>query len=204
MHPHSRRVLQTLGALLILSVTAGLWLSRGPDYILSFKREVHSPLASADLGPLLGALDRWPEWHFHVIRVEASSQPLSAGTALKLFLEPPKKEWKRFELNLKLTDFQPQERVSVSLESESRGRLERLLTDVHWDIQLLPQGSGKGTLIQGTGYARTNGGRARLLGRMAPRILMNQVFYPNLEALAHPEKRKGRSNDAENGRLLPF
>ncbi|NDD91127.1 hypothetical protein EBZ37_03480 [bacterium] len=204
MHPHTRRVFQTLGSLLIISLAAVLWLSRGPDYSLTFEREVLSPLSSSELGPLLGRPESWPEWHFHVNRVEASNQPLSAGTALRLFLEPPKKEWKRFELNLKLIRFQPQEHLSVAVESESRGRLERLLTGVRWDIQLLPQPSGRGTLIQGSGQARTNGGRARLLGRIVPRILMNQVFYPNLEALAHPEKRKGRSNDAENGKLLPF
>jgi hypothetical protein len=33
---------------------------------------------------------------------------------------------------------------------------------------------------------------------------MNQVFYPDLEALAHPEKRRGKTGEKHDGRLLPF
>jgi len=166
-------------------------------------------LAVEELRQELANTKTWPEWHFNAQRLETfaqadqSTSTASASSILRLFLEPPKKEWKRFELDLQVDQKSP-DRIDARIIRESKGRLEKLLSDIRWSIELLPAPDGKGTLIRGEALARTTGPKARLLARVVPRIVMNQVFYPDLEALAHPEKRRGNTGEKRDGRLLPF
>jgi hypothetical protein len=199
MHPHTRKALFFLAALAVLGLASRAWLSRGPDFELSFERQVRSPLSIEALQQELANTPTWQEWHFNVQRVEATSSP----STLRFFLEPPKKEWKRFELDLQVEQKSPN-RIESRVLQESKGRLEKLLSTISWSIQLLPDPEGQGTLIRGEAHARTQGPKARMLGRVVPRIVMNQVFYPDLEALAHPEKRRGQTGEKHDGRLLPF
>jgi hypothetical protein len=197
MHPHTRKALASLLVLAVLGLGTRAWLSRGPDFELTFIRQVRSPLSIDVLQQDLANTPTWPEWHFNVQRVE------STPSTLRLYLEPPKKEWKRFELDLQVDQKSPN-RIEAQVLRESKGRLEKLLSDVHWSIELLPAPEGQGTLIRGEARARTLGPKARMIGRVVPRIVMNQVFYPDLEALAHPQKRRGQTGENHDGRLLPF
>ncbi|MEN9723310.1 MAG: hypothetical protein RJB38_1296 [Pseudomonadota bacterium] len=190
-------------------IATGFWLSRGPDETFTFSRVVPSQQSPEALSLLLAEPKSWPRWHFNAIRSEASGVivPQSENEPaqqVRLFMEPPKKEWKRFELDLEVLVYRPGRQLTVRLKRDSKGRLEKLFSDITWSIELLPQTQEPGTLIQGTVRATSKSSRARLLTRIAPRVVLNQLFYPNLEALGDPMKQKGTENASTSGSLLPF
>ncbi len=205
MHPHSRKVLLTAAVIAVLGLSTRALLSRGPDYELTFERQVRSSLAIEELRQELATSRNWPEWHFNAVQVEPvqTGEDTATGPTLRLLMEPPKKEWKRFELDLQVHQKSP-DHLEAKVVRESKGRLEKLLSEIRWSIELLPAPDGQGTLIRGEAHARTIGPKARMIGRVVPRVVMNQVFYPDLEALAHPEKRRGKTGEKRDGRLLPF
>jgi len=193
-----------IGLLLVfsLSLATWSWLSRGPDFTVQFERTVQSPLSIEELGKAFSDPAQWPSWHFNLVSVDSNS-PIVAGSLVLLKMEPPKKEWKRFELQLRVREFEPGKKLSVEVDSETKGRLQKVLREVSWEIELLPQAQGQGTLLRGRAQAKTASPRGRLMARLAPRVVMNQVFYPDLESLADLNKRKHQKGE-HDGRLLPF
>ncbi len=200
MHPHTRRILAFMLAGVLMMVALFGLLSRGPDFEARFERRVESPLPIQELQAELQNTSDWPQWHFNTIRSELISE---GPRRVRLFLEPPKKEWKRFELELAVLPT-PTGTLTVRLEHESKGRLNRLFSAISWTIELLPQPEGQGTLIRGTLRATTSGPKGRVFARLAERLVLNQLFYPDLEALANPQKRKVKTGESKDGRLLPF
>lgn len=194
MHPHTRKLLLGATALFLGAGAILGWTARGPDYELTFTREVVSTVPSSSLQKAVEAAVNWPDWHFNtreVTAVDLSGQPYPAklqlvekGSLLIFSMEPPKKEWKRFEIKSQVLDYVPGRRLEVRFLEETKGRIQKLLSDFSWTIEFIPQEGGLSTLIRGTARATTLSSRARIIGRLAPRILMNQVFYPDLEKLS--------------------
>lgn len=170
------------GVLLMASV------AQGPDRRIDFHRETGSARSPSEVAPFLNDPAKWPQW-FHALKQvrspdgNAAAQPLEPGrTQLRLLIEPPKKEWKRFELEVRVTAFEPGRKLELELVKDSTGKLDRLFSKIRYRVELRPDGTG--TRILGNASALTRNWRSRLFGWMIPRILMHQIFYPDLIELA--------------------
>jgi hypothetical protein len=197
MHPHTQKLLLGAATLLALGGALGGWAARGPDFQVQFEREVITSTPPEPLKKAVHNLINWSEWHFNTREVLAidltglayppKAQVLMKGALIEFSMEPPKKEWKRFVIKAVATEYSPGQILSVRLLDESKGRISQLVAHLQWTIEFLPSPSGVGTLIRGRATALTQSPRARFFGRLFPRILMNQLFYPDLERLARLE-----------------
>lgn len=167
-------------------------LTTGPDLDLTFSRQVPSPFEAAHLDRQISSVTRWPGWFISLARVDtepSDSKMISQGSILKLHIDPKKGQKKRFDLTFKVTEYVPTQKLHLMLLDDSSGRLVRLFDRVEWILELQPNPKTKGSLIRGTAIAHTRHWRSRFFGRVSERILMNQIFYPNLVKLAeltHP------------------
>jgi len=197
MHRHTLKLLVGVSAVLLGLTLLGLWAGNGPDFELQMVREVPTTIPLPQLQKAMGATINWPEWHFNTRQVQAidltglaypaKAQWIESGTLLIFSMEPPKKEWKRFLIRARIDEYVPGSRLRLSFIEETKGRIQKLLSDLNWTLEILPDPATGHHLIRGTVRASTLSARARIFGRLAPRILMNQVFYPDLEKLARLE-----------------
>jgi hypothetical protein len=178
-----------LSSLIGLSFIAFVFFAAlGPDRELRFLREIPSSLDPERLDRNISAVSRWPQWFFSTAEVQLlnsegkTDQKLQKGSIVQLKIDPRKGERKRFLLTAEVTDYIPAQRLTLKILKDSTGRLNRLFDDMHWNIELVSR--KQGSLIRGTITARTHHWRARLFGQMSEKILMNQIFYPNLIKLA--------------------
>jgi hypothetical protein len=202
MHPHTQKLLTglTLGA--ALSVGGYFWVGRGPDFQVHFERQVVSQVPPQSLAKSVDHIINWADWHFNTRQVQATDatgmvysakdQTLMRGSLLRFSMEPPKKEWKRFFIQALVTDYEPGRLFTVRLVEETKGRISQLFSNLQWTVEFLPSKDGRTTLIYGRASALTLSRRARFFSRIAPRVVMNQVFYPDLERLARIEFPKDR------------
>jgi hypothetical protein len=189
-----KRLIISLSA---LAVTLGpsLYCARfalGPDQEMAMTREVHSPLGTRQLDRSLSVLAHWPQWNFMLADATFASSPTNSapagkelvqtGSRIKLGVQPKNLKRRRFELLADVTKYIPQEELSMKLAQDSSGRLTRLFDRLEWRVELVPQKTG--TLVRGVITARTSHWRSRLFAGIAPKILLNQVFYADLQKLA--------------------
>jgi hypothetical protein len=117
-------------------------------------------------------------------RVEPIS-PLQTGDILTLKIDPHKGKRKQFQLTAQVLNYVPDRLVSLKITQDSSGRLTQLFDEVEWKIEIMPQSQDASrSIIEGTVTAHTRHWRARFFGRIAEKILMNQIFYPNLIQLS--------------------
>ena len=180
-------------------------LSQGEDETVTFSREVPSALPIETLGKSLDTVLAWPQWHHITVdarRMDAMNQPLplneqdvTPGAVVRFTLEPRQRPDRRFDIIGQITEHVPGRKVSVKFLRETKPQVAKLFDSMEWTIELSPgtetgapglprDSSTQGTTVRGTLKAHTSSWRARLFSRIAHRILMNQVFYPNLPALA--------------------
>lgn len=159
-------------------------LVQSPDRELHFSREIPSRFESVRLGRNLSAISRWPQWFYSLAEVTSSSQsdPLQKGAILTLKMDPKKGKRKQFDLTFVVTDVVPEKSIQLKLIDDSSQRLTHLFDHIEWKIEI--ESAPNGTRLKGSAVAHTHHWRARLLGGIAERILMNQIFYPNLVRLA--------------------
>jgi hypothetical protein len=174
------------------------WEARDPDLSLDFSREAHSKLDPSLLARKMENVSEWKTW-FHSTRsvqvVDSQNHPLAPteqvareGALLEIQIDPGKGARKRFQLAARINRYIPGQLLEIQVLDDSKGKLPRLFKNVTWRIELLPQAEQeKGVLIRGTEEAHTTHWRSRLFGRIAPKILLNQIFYPNLLILANPD-----------------
>lgn len=186
----SRRFRRFLGISLGL-MPLGLFISfaTSPDFDLHFKREVPSRLSGARLDRNIASLGRWRQWFYHLDQVEninprlgMNADEFEKNSLLRLKIDPKKGERKKFELIMKVADYEPGKNLRLELVEDSSGRLTRIFQQVRWAIHFEP--SKEGTLIQAESQARTQHWKGRLFGKLSERIVMNQTFYPNLLKLS--------------------
>jgi len=149
---------------------------------LTFHRDVHTPIGIEILGQALDHPSNWVFWHHFAKEVIVSDPSLKAGTEIEFKIENPEKQWKRFQLWASVIDYQPGKLIHLRFLRDSTGRISKLFFPLEWQVELKPEGSG--TLILGTLVARTANARARFFSGIAERVLLNQVFYPDLLKLA--------------------
>ena len=183
----------TLGALIMYLSAA----ANGPDVETHFTREIHSESSPATLDKAVYAVVNWPKWHYMMADVKLTDltgmeysmrdQVLMKGSLVKYTVEPKQQKWKQFQLFATVTQYEPQKRVGFILTKDSTGRITKLFDHLEWHLEFIPEANG-GTLIRGTAMGHTANWRARLFARIAEKILMNQVFYVDMEKLAHIDR----------------
>jgi hypothetical protein len=175
------RLLLVVALVLALSTALTRWLARGPDTLLTFERVAHSEQAPEELSYRLENFQEWPKW-FHSLSVAQAldgSSKAKPGQAVKLVIDPHKGPSRKFEILGQITECVPGRKLSIHLLSESSGKISRMFSSVDWDVELTPSND-----VVGRERVRTQSGRARFFGRVAPKILLNQIFYPDIIALA--------------------
>jgi hypothetical protein len=189
-----------LAAFVVLSagVAAAAYLGKGPDYELEMTREVPSESAPEKLAGFVADPALWTHWFHMTTEVRSTGD----GTVL-LTIDPKKGEWKKFELELKVLENAARadggRKLRIEFVADSKRRVRKMFEDLRWDVDVLPiqagaRPNGRGgerALVRGTVRARTASFRARLFGRLSPRILLNQSLYPDLIGLAEIVREKG-------------
>lgn len=180
--------------LILLAATAatalGLFLlAQGPDFEVTFERRVQTEVPLRSLSRSLLNPAHWPSWHYDATAARASGSPLQSGTRMALQIDPRGQRWKRFELQVLLEEVSTDPLVvKARLESNSSGKISALFSEVRWSIEVQPEGlSAEGiekNAVIGQLKAKTHSPRARILCRLAPRILLNQIFPADLQKLA--------------------
>lgn len=176
-------------------------IASGPDYNLSFRREVRSRLPAARLGEALTKVPDWPKWFSTVVEakvIDGSDHPVpqslqvaTQGAVILLKADPRHGLAKPIELTVQVTRVVPGKIIELRVLDESSGRLFHSFESILWRIQVregdvgLRPANGVTTLI-GTETVRTASWRSRIFGRIARRIMMTQLFYPDLIKLADP------------------
>lgn len=189
-----------LGGLFVLFLgSCTLWLAsiaHGPAFDLLLTREVPSTLDLKTLSHALHDLAKWPSWFFSLkeakivdpqgLDLAADQQFPWVGALIRFKIEPPKKQWKRFEIFLEVTDYVPGKLLVLKLHSDSTNQLTQLFDNFTWKIEFIQEQHS--LLIRGSVSATAKHWRSKLFGAIASRILLNQVFYPNLTRLAEGNK----------------
>ncbi len=169
-----------------------VYLASGPDRDLHFSREIPSQLEPARIDRNFSAMTRWPQWFFSLSEVQVLNsenvadktlpQVLKPGETLQLDIDPHKGKSKRFQIRAEVTKYSPGQSLSLKILQDSSHRLTRLFDQIEWTLEIKPHGHG--SLLRGTATAHTSHWRSRLLGYFAEKIIMNQIFYPDLIKLS--------------------
>ncbi len=215
MNPKRSTLKLVLGgalALALIALVPSFLVAIGPDKELQFTRDVPSKASIEKLGAQVSDLSKWPEWFFSLKEVQTVSatgdvlpkeqQKLFEGARLKLSIEPKKKQWKRFQITALVEAYRPNDYLRLRILGDSKGKLSELFENLVWQINLLPSpaltdvparakdGTPNLTLIRGQVAARGISWRSKIFGTVTPRILMAQVFYPDLIRLAETGTEK--------------
>jgi hypothetical protein len=172
-------------------------LAQGPDRDLRFVREVPVEVSPQAVNLSLWTLSNWHKWFFSMASVQRvdlqglplplSEQNLVAGAHLLFHVDPKKGKHRRFDLLVVVTQYVPGSRVDLRILSDSSGRLTRLFDPLEWHLALLPPNGATPLRVEGVQTVRTHHWRSRLFAALSERILMNQIFYPDLLKLAKPQ-----------------
>jgi hypothetical protein len=193
---HWRRWLAGLLGFVTAFLVLCWWEARLPDESLTFVRESTSQLSMKELSSKLEILPKWKDW-FHNVReaqiVDSQNHPLPrseqmahTGALLEIQIDPGKGSHRVFTLAGKITRFEPGKVLEIQILDDSSGKITKLFDQLSWKIELTPSADGKTIQIVGTEIAHTSHWRSRLFGRLAPRVLLNQLFYPNILILSNP------------------
>lgn len=193
---HKRQIFLglALGAGALIAI--GAILTRLPDFDLEMTRDVPSVSKTETLASFVRDPAQWPKW-FHLT---TEAQALSADT-IRLTVDPQKGWWRKFTLDVRVLANQPVppagQKLSLEFLEDSKQKLRNMFSDLRWEIDVLdaPEVARGGTsdhpsLVRGVVHARTASWRARLFGRLSPRVLLNQALYPDLIGLAEIETGK--------------
>jgi hypothetical protein len=190
-----RPLLKALAVLTALSAPAalGIWAAGNPpDFDVEWKRSLPADAPLAELARDLWKPEHWPRWFFYLEKVEAidpTGQPLGTGLSLRpgarlrLSMNPRKGFSRRSELVARVLEFDPARGLALRLEYDSTGRLTDLFEALTWKLELKPVPSGA-AVLEGTETGHTRSRRARAWCRLAPAVLLNQIFPVDLMALA--------------------
>ncbi len=178
----SKKPWRVIGFVLLgLALGEGTYLSQGPDITLVLDRRFRSSLSPDRLSRNLSSTSRWPQW-FHSLAQVVGPSTLEKGSQLTLKIDPKKGPKKKFDLQAEVIESIPSRLLHLKITGDSSGRLTHLFDRLEWKIEIDP--TEQGSSIHGIALAHTRHWRARLFGRLTEKILMNQVFYPNLIQLA--------------------
>jgi len=108
---------------------------------------------------------------------------IEKGSILSLEMNSHRYLSQPFVLTAEVTEFQPLHTLRLKILEDSSGRLTRLFDHLEWQLDFEAQPGG-GAIIHAREVAHTRYWKSRFFGRLAERILMNQVFYPDIIKLS--------------------
>lgn len=182
-----------LTRLAVFAVCFGIFvaiLGRGPNYSVTWNREVPAKEPFPALTEALNDPKSWPVFH-HALKTVTffdGEKPVASTTAIKpgmtahFAIEPKEKAWKRFDIRAEVLSPKPGESFRFKLLEESTGKTTRLLDGFEWWVGVR---EGTPPVVFGGAEAGTKTGRSRFFGRFAPKILMNQLYQIDLVRLAN-------------------
>ncbi len=181
-------------------VGAGIaFLSQEPNFPAKFVRAVPSKHSPAEISLALRDPKNWPVFHHSLKNLKgpsgdlpSSEETTTPGTILTFIIEPRDKPWKRREIRAEVVATRAGEAHRFRLLSESSGKMEKILGDIEWWLSLSPaegrdRERGFLSVVTGGVTAVTKTARARVFGRAAETILMNQIYPIDLVKLANYE-----------------
>lgn len=171
----------------LFAAYCGYVVSR-PDHDLEFSREVPTSLPLHTIHQSIWSVSNWNKWFYNVVKAERvdilgrtlplAKQSLEKGALVRLEVHPRKGQSRgSFDLLVEISEFVPEKVVEIRLVRDGSGRIDKIVEKLVWRIELEP---GR---VRGLGTARTRHWRARLFAAISPRVLMNQLFYPDVMAL---------------------
>ena len=178
------------------------WAGSPPNHRIRLDREAVSERSIEQLGRSLSRYRRWNQWHHQVVDVRLVGQgpetEIAVGSIVRFQVEPKGKPWKKFELDAKVERYEPNHLIRLKLIRDSTNRILEQFDELSWEISFEEQptlgGASPGThttQIHGSVEGFTRNWRSRLFSRIAPRILMNQVFYVDIFRLAGMDSASG-------------
>jgi len=187
-------------------------LANTPDRNLFFLREIPSPLSQEALRKYVFDTKLWPEWYHSVSEVQILSEDgqksigvmpertiVHVGDKLRIHIDSGKGAWKVYDIIVQVTQIETDRLLRMRVLSDSKDRILKQFENLEWEVEIaelppalsaaaneaLKRGRAPNqSIVRGRAFARTRTWRARLFGSIAERILMSQVYYPNLLALA--------------------
>lgn len=140
---------------------------------------VYSKELPEAIGAAIDHIEDWPKWHFQLERARLTdAKTIRTGAHIEWILKP--REWKTSIWQIEVRDYQPGHKIRLAFVSDNPPKLERTLKDIEWTVERLPETPDGLTPIRGRVTARTASGRARLLSLVAEKVILNQLFYPDL------------------------
>jgi hypothetical protein len=202
----------TFFGILLLGL-AGLAIeARSPDLDLYFVRNIPTSISPDRLEKNISSVARWPQWFFSLAKVTIVDSPrlklassratdfvndpslIEKGSILKLEIDSHRLMSKPFVLTAEVTAYQPLHILRLSILEDSSGRLTRLFDRIEWQLDFQPVSefnsnsnskfNGKSMIIHAQEWAHTRHWKSRFFGRVAERVLMNQVYYPDIIKLS--------------------
>ncbi len=189
--------------LLILGFAFWTYTVVRSDFRVQLKRTVPSYESETSLGEELFNLADWPVFvrglKRAVVRAEDGSelreQKLTVGATLRLEIEPPGKEWKRFTVDFLILEIDPNKSFRLRFTKDSSGKMDQLFSELEWTLRIEPalMGQKEKNILSGvfgelTGVTYSK--RSRFFGTLSEKILLNQIFFFDLIKLASVSHQK--------------
>lgn len=180
-----------LAVILAAIVGGAISVAEGPDFEIELDRKIPSNLSPEYLDKAVQLIRQWPAWYFACVGADQvnangiplpeTEQKLEKGAFIRLREDTKRRLHGEYSVTLQVVDYVP-EMLRMRVIADSKNNLTRLFDPLEWTVQFVPR--EKGSWILGKATARTHHWRARLFGKLMPKILLNQVYYPNLFILA--------------------
>ncbi len=190
------------GLLSIAFTTYCVALVFRPDYEVTFERLVNAPKAKGPeaeaprIENALSDIQTWPKW-FHLgksAKFVSPSKILEKGAIVELGLEPKDKPYRHFDLRAEVVSIERESekheinKLTLLIISDSSHKLTRLFDEMTWTLEVKhEQGAPHEALrtwVVGQLKAKTHHYKSRILCAIASRVVLNQVFYPDLIELS--------------------
>jgi hypothetical protein len=168
--------------------TLGIALSGfGPDFEFTSTKRVIAFHEKETLAAKWMYYSRWVSWFHKLEKVEVLADDpvphVELGQQIKLTMASKRFFHPFVDVQFRVASFDSDRKLGLTFISDSTGRLEKLFSKLEWELELQPE-SNRRTWVEAKIKAKTNSWKARIYARLVPRILLNQVFYPNLIAFA--------------------
>lgn len=103
----------------------------GPDRDLTWKRVVPSEVSIDKVDQAIAAVVNWPQWFYSTVDAKMidlagnpysmKDQVLAKGGIVKLWVDPKRSPWSKFQITLRVLEYKPKEELRLALLTDLRG-----------------------------------------------------------------------------------